>query len=149
MAVGTYGVNYNSAQAGVVVPISAGVPGAAREISLPANANTSTPLVWINSVSCWSGGSCVAAGQYQAGASTGYATYPLVVPISSGVAATGVEVTLPADAYTSAGGQQSILASVSCRAKGTCIAVGSYVNTNGGTLPLSVATRRRHADGRR
>ena len=84
MAVGTYGIDSNDYQEGVVVPIDDGVPGAATEVGLPANADTSAPSVWVNSVSCWSAGSCVAAGQYQTDTSNG-AVYPLIVPISAGV----------------------------------------------------------------
>ena len=60
----------------------------------------------INSVSCWGSGYCVAAGQYLA--STGGEIYPFVVPISNGAPAAGIEVTLPADADTGSGGQQSV-----------------------------------------
>jgi hypothetical protein len=137
VAVGTYGIDSNDYQEGVVVPIDDGVPGPATEVSVPSNADTSTPSVWVNSVSCWSAGSCVAAGQYQTDTSNG-AVYPLIVPISGGGPATGVEVTLPGDAYTDTSAQQSVLGSVSCLPSDSCVAVGSYVDTSGGSQPLVV-----------
>ncbi len=135
VSAGTYGVDSNEYQEGFVVPVNAGVPGAPYEVSPPANADTSTPSVWVDSVSCWSAASCVAAGQYQ---STGGAIYPMVVPVSGGAPGAGVEVVLPADAYAGTTGQQSVLDSVSCQATGSCVSVGYYVNTNGGSRPLVV-----------
>jgi hypothetical protein len=136
VAVGTYGVDSNAYQEAVVVPISGGVPGAASEVRLPSNADTSTPSVWVNSVSCWSATSCVAAGQYQLASG---AFYPLVIPISGGVPGAGIEVVLPADAFPgTTAGQQSALGSVSCQPTGACVSVGYYVNTNGGSRPLVV-----------
>ncbi|HTW13212.1 MAG TPA: Ig domain-containing protein [Solirubrobacteraceae bacterium] len=137
VAVGTYGVSSNAYQEGVVVSVSGGVPGTATEVTLPADGDTGTPLVWVNSVSCWSGGDCVAAGQYQSDDSDA-AINPLVVPITNGTPATGAEVKLPANADTATGAQQSVLGSVSCQSTGTCVAVGSYVDTNGGSQPLVV-----------
>jgi hypothetical protein len=139
VAVGTYGVDSNSYQEGVVVPINDGVPGAAAEVSPPSNADTGAPSVSANSVSCWSHGSCVAAGQYQTDPSNG-AVYPMVVRISGGVPAAGLEVKLPGDAYPDTAEQQSVLGSVSCQPPGSCVAVGSYVDTSGGSRPLVVAT---------
>jgi len=138
VAVGTYGIDSNSYQEGVVVPINDGVPGAAAEVSPPSNADAGAPSVSVNSVSCWSDGSCLASGQYQSDPSNG-ALYPMVVPISGGVPATGLEVKLPGDAYTDTAAQQSVLASVSCQPTGSCVAVGSYVDTSGGSRPLVVA----------
>ncbi len=138
VAVGTYDIDSDDYQEGVVVPIDDGVPGAAAEVSLPANADTTTPSVWVNSVSCWSDGSCVAAGQYQTEPSNG-AVYPMIVPISGGVPAAGVEVTLTGDADAGTSAQQSVLGSVSCQPPGSCAAVGSYVDTSGGSRPLVVA----------
>jgi len=140
VAVGTYGIDSNNYQEGVVVPIDAGVPGAATEVSLPSGADTGTPFVWVNSVSCWSAGSCVAAGQYQTDTSNG-AVYPLTVAISGGQPAAGVAVTLPGDAYKSTSAQQSVLGSVSCQPSGSCVAAGSYVDTSGGSQPLVVPIR--------
>jgi hypothetical protein len=135
VAVGTYGIDANAYQAGVVVAVSAGAPGAPTEVTLPSNAATSTPSVSVNSVSCWAGGSCFAAGEYLA---AGGAVYPLVIPVAGGIAGTGIETTLPADAYAGTIAQQSALTSVACQAMASCVAVGYYVDTSGGSRPLVV-----------
>jgi hypothetical protein len=136
VAVGTYGINANANQDGVIVTITNGSASSVSTARLPANANTSAPLVSLNSVSCWATGFCVAAGQYLANSNG--AIYPFVIPTSNGVPAAGIEVTLPADAYTGSGGQQSVLNSVSCQATGVCVAAGDYVNSSGGSRPLVV-----------
>jgi hypothetical protein len=136
VAVGTYGINANGNQDGVIVTITKGAPSSITTAGLPANANTSAPLVSLNSVSCWGSGYCVAAGQYLANAND--EIYPFVIPISGGVPAAGIEVTLPTDAYTGTGGQQSVLNSVSCQATGVCVAAGAYVDSSGGSRPLLV-----------
>jgi Putative Ig domain len=136
VAVGTYGINANANQDGVIVTITNGSASSISAAGLPTNANTSAPLVSINSVSCWGSGYCVAAGQYLANSNGGI--YPFVIPISNGLQAAGIEVVLPVDAYTGTGGQQSVLNSVSCQATGVCVAAGAYVNSSGGSRPLVV-----------
>jgi hypothetical protein len=135
-AVGTYATNANANQDGVIVAITNGVPSSVSTVGLPANANTSAPLVSVNSVSCWASGYCVAAGQYLSSANS--EIYPFVIPVSNGVPGAGLEVTLPANAYTGNGGQQSVLNSVSCQATGACVAAGEYVDSSGGSRPLVV-----------
>jgi large repetitive protein len=136
VAVGTYGVNANANQDGVIVTIANGVASSISTAALPANANTIAPLASINSVSCWGSGYCVAAGQYLANSNG--EIYPFVIPISNSLPAAGIEVALPVDAFTGTGGQQSVLNSVSCQATGACVAAGSYVNSSGGSRPLVV-----------
>jgi hypothetical protein len=136
VAVGTYAINANANQEGAILTIANGVPSPVSTVGLPANANTNAPLVTVNSVSCWATGYCVAAGQYLS--SSGAEIYPFVIPVANGVAAAGVEVTLPATAYTGAGGQQSVLNSISCQATGACVAAGEYVGAGGGSEPLVV-----------
>ncbi len=136
VAVGTYAINANANQDGVIVTITNGSPSSVSTAGLPANANTSAPFVSVNSVNCWASGYCVAAGQYLA--SSNSEIYPFVIPIAKGVPAAGIEVALPGNAYTGSGGQQSVLASIGCQATGACVAAGYYVDSSGGSRPLVV-----------
>jgi hypothetical protein len=136
VAVGTYGINANANQDGLIVTITNGAPSSVSTVGLPGNANTSAPLVSVNSVNCWASGYCVAAGQYLA--SSNDEIYPFVISIAHGVPAAGIEVALPPSAYTGSGGQQSVLLSISCQATGACVAAGDYVDSSGASRPLVV-----------
>jgi Putative Ig domain len=136
VAVGNYGINANVNKDGVIVTITNGTPTLVSTVALPANANPVTPFASVNSVNCWASGYCVAAGQYLA--STNSEIYPVVIPILNGVPGAGIEVALPANAYTGSGGQQSVLNGVGCQATGVCVAVGDYVDSSGGSQPLVV-----------
>jgi hypothetical protein len=136
VAVGNYGINANVNKDGVIVTITNGTPTLVSTVGVPANANPLAPLVSLNSVNCWASGYCVAAGQYLASANS--EIYPFVIPISNGVPGAGIEVALPANAYTGSGGQQSVLSGVGCQATGVCVAVGDYIDSSGGSQPLVV-----------
>lgn len=130
VAVGYY-YDRNNDQQAFVVPITNGVPGAAQEVTLPAGAGTN-PYAELESVSCAPSGSCVTVGRYDGSGSDYHA---LVVPINDGVAAPGVEASLPAN---QASYQDAELYAVSCQASGSCDAVGFYYDKTGAYNSLVV-----------
>ncbi len=92
---------------------------------LPANAGTD-PDVSLGSVSCASAGNCTAVGNYtdSSGTSDG-----LLLTETSGEWATGVEASVPTNAY---GEHPDVsLGSASCASAGNCTAVGTYVDSSG------------------
>jgi Putative Ig domain len=109
---------------------SSGAPTGGVQVQLPSGGQ---PNSLINGVSCWSAGSCVGVGAYVDASGD---SQSLVVPITDGSVGTGIQVPPPQNATASqfAGG----LGSVSCSASGTCIAVGSYADSSGNTVPFVV-----------
>jgi hypothetical protein len=83
-----------------------------------ANDHAST----FSSTSCGSAGSCVSVGYYT---DTSGGQQAVVLPITNGTPGTELEVPLPTGAATGSS-QIASLASVSCWAAGSCIAVGTY-----------------------
>jgi large repetitive protein len=132
---------YNETAEGLDTPAfaveSGGVWGAAISVAPPAVANTSATAV-LNSISCPSANSCVAAGFYT---NTSGGTDAMVVPITlgggTGVPGTATEVTLPMPAAADTT-QAAALNGVSCGADG-CEAVGQYVDASGNTQPMLAA----------
>ena len=87
------------------------------EAGLPANA-ASTPIAYLNSVSCASAGNCSAVGYYYDGS---VSQQGLLLTETAGTWATGVEASPPANA----GSNPAVHAnSASCGAAGNCSAVG-------------------------
>ena len=115
----------------MVVQITNGVPATAVQIVPPNNAVNNYTMTIVG-VSCPSSGLCVAVGDY----STGSSTQGLVVAINNGVPATGVEVTLPSNAYTTA--PDGDLYDVACQGSGPCTAIGRYQDASGEYAPMSV-----------
>jgi large repetitive protein len=113
-------------------------PGAS-ELALPANANTTAghQNAMLNSVVCPSVGHCVGIGEYK---DTTGSTQALLATQSAGGAWQASELTLPAGANTTAGGQNAQLESVNCPTPGTCVATGFYTDTTGSN-PGMVATQ--------
>lgn len=132
-AVGYY---YDSTGAGygMVVPISStGVPGTAIQVPAPTN-NATSQSGELYDVSCQGSGSCVAVGYYQKGASDDYEAD--VVPISDGQPLAAQAVTLPANADPTVSAQFADVEHVSCPQTGTCVAVGTYVDSTDQTHDL-------------
>jgi hypothetical protein len=105
--------------------------GAGVEAVLPANASTS-PIVFIDSVSCPSAGNCSAVGQY---ADSSGAREGLLLTETAGRWGAGVEAALPANAETTTS-QFAPLDSVSCASAGNCTAVGEYTDGSGSVRGL-------------
>ena len=95
-------------------------------------AHAPSPLTQLSSLACPSFGNCVAVGTYLT--SSGFE--PLIGIESSGVWASALRVTLPANATSSQ--QAGELFSISCTSIGNCQAVGTYSDVSGGQLPLVV-----------
>ena len=131
VAVGSYTDTNDNSQAMVATETS-GVWAQASELTLPAGANTSPGGEEANlySVTCTSPGNCVAVGFYT-DANGSYDFQAMVATETGGVWAQASELTLPTGANTSAGGQGADLGSVTCTSPGSCVAVGSYSDTNG------------------
>ena len=113
-------------------------PGAS-ELALPANANTTagSQNAVLNSVVCPSVGHCVGVGDYK---DTTGSTQALLATQSAGGAWQASELTLPANANTTAGAQNADLDSVACPSAGNCVAIGLYTDTTGSD-PAMVATQ--------
>ena len=119
-ATGIYG-----ASQGLLLTETSGRWATGVEPPLPANAGTDTD-VSLGSVSCASAGNCTAVGNYtdSSGTSDG-----LLLTETSGRWATGVEASVPANAY---GEHPDVsLGSASCPSAGNCTVVGSYIDSSG------------------
>lgn len=114
--------------AGAVASVNANW-GSGVEASPPANAGT-TPIVSVNSVSCASAGNCGAVGTYFDSSNH---TQGLLLTEASGMWATGVEASLPANAAAS---PYVYLDSVSCASADNCTAVGQYIDSSNHTQGL-------------
>ena len=143
-AVGSY-LDSSGHQQALLLTETSGTWAAGVEASLPANAGKNPerhpgPLVSLGfgfSVSCASAGNCTAVGPYidRSGHEQG-----LLLSETSGRWATGVEVSLPANA----GKNPNVdLDSVSCASAGNCTAVGNYTDSSGNQHGLLVSRRRR------
>ena len=138
VGIGDYKDTTGSTQA-VVATQSAGGAWQTSELTLPGNANTTAghQSVDLNSVVCTSPGHCVAAGDYT---DTTGSFQALVATQSAGGAWQTSELTLPANANTTAGVQSAFLRSVVCPSAGNCAAAGLYRDTTGSTQAM-VATQ--------
>jgi Divergent InlB B-repeat domain/PASTA domain len=129
-AVGTY-KDSSGDQEGLLLSKAAGLWATGVEASLPANADTNSQFVDLNSLSCASAGNCTAVGSYT---SSGYSR-GLLLTETAGTWSRGSEVTPPANAD---GTTPTLgLASVACPSVGNCSAVGSYkANSDNNTEAL-------------
>jgi hypothetical protein len=116
----------------MVVQITNGVPSAAVEINLPANAETSYDD-HLEGVSCPASGACEVVGEYSI---TGGSYEGLVVPITGGVPGTAAQVALPSNFDTSE--PDGELEGVACQSAASCTAVGYYNGPGLVDLPLAV-----------
>jgi PASTA domain len=123
----------STGEEGLLLTETAGSWGTGVEAALPANAATTSPLLYINSVSCASAGNCSAVGSYFAGSDN---TQPLMLTETAGAWAAGVEVDLPANA---ASPYQYSWVTVSCASAQDCTGVGFYTDTSNAEQGLLVA----------
>jgi Putative Ig domain len=135
VAVGHYKDSTGSVLA-MVATQAAGGPWQASDLTLPANANTSAghQSAVLDSVTCTSQGNCVATGRYLA--ATDIEHVMLATQAAGGVWQAS-DLTLPANANSTAGGQDAVLSSVVCASQGNCAAAGHYVDTTGSFQALS------------
>ncbi len=138
IAVGEYGTP-NSDYLAMVTPISGGQPGTGIDVSMPGDINTTYPTSNLNSVSCWSAGSCLSVGDYY---NVDSQILPIVVSISNSKPGAAVNVTLPSNANKNLQ-QSSALNDVKCWSSTQCVAVGDYYDDSsssvtGNLVPLVV-----------
>jgi hypothetical protein len=116
---------------GYVVNEVAGVWRAAREVTLPPDANAN-PLVTLGQVACSSAGNCSVVGSY---IDANNATHGLIVDEVGGTWLPAISLLLPGDAsaYPSAS-----LNSLACASNGNCSALGNYENSLGDAQGLAV-----------
>jgi hypothetical protein len=95
-------------------------------LSLPHNAMTTNESATPHSVACVSAGNCTIVGTYTTD-TPNFATEGFVATQTKGVWQTPLEVSLPTGANVN---PLVSLSQVSCWSQGSCVAVGSYVDTN-------------------
>jgi hypothetical protein len=123
----------------MVASETGGTWGAARELTLPANAApTPNQFTTLNSVSCTSPGNCVAVGEYVPTTASGSSTdvQAMVVAEAGGVWGPASQLALPSGAASSPARQFALLGGVTCTSAGNCTAVGSYTDGGGSNQPL-------------
>jgi cytochrome c551/c552 len=100
--------------------------GQANELTLPANAiTTSSQLAAMSAVSCTGAGSCVAGGSYVDSSDDFQA---MVATETNGSWGQASELTLPANTNTT--DPLAAISSVSCTSAGSCVAGGSYADSS-------------------
>jgi hypothetical protein len=137
-ATGSYKDTTGSVHA-MVATQSAGGSWQASALTLPANANSTAghQSAALGSVVCTSAGNCAAAGSYK---DTAGSFQALIATQSSGGPWQASELTLPANANSTAGAQNAFLNSMVCTSVGTCAAAGSYKDTTGSFQALVVSS---------
>ena len=130
-AVGQYIDTTGSSQPMIITQTN-GVWDQAFEANLPADSATAPggQIAFLFGVYCTSVGNCVAAGAYT---DSNGNEQPLVVTETDGVWATGIALSLPANATSTPGTQFAFLNIVRCPSPGNCAITGGY-STNGGSL---------------
>ncbi len=138
VAVGTYYDNSSpySILQGMSVAITAGVPAAAVQITLPSKAasGSASQRVFTGGVSCQDSGVCVAVGTYYDDRSG--VRQAMSVAFTDGVPAAALEITSPVGASSR---PNPSLYAVSCPASGACVAVGHYNQVSGYRQSMMVA----------
>lgn len=119
-----------------VLTATSGTWGAPTAVDLPANATPTAQggFSFLDGLSCWSAGNCVAVGGYAVTVGTGLEAVPEPEPMAvdeiSGVWQTAQEITLP----TTTDVQFGTLTATSCDSSGNCTAVGFYEDVDETTL---------------
>lgn len=113
---------------GALLDVDAGGTWSNVTAPLPADASSTAPDNYLDSVACTDATDCVAVGSY---AVTAHATSALLDVESAGTWA-NVVAAIPANASA----PDNTLDAVSCPDTGDCVAVGSYAIPNNGRLPL-------------
>lgn len=134
-AVGSYRTTSGNNMEALVLTETGGSWSTAVELSLPADAAATNQLAGLYAISCPSAGDCTAVGGYQfmSGADS-WASQGLMASENAGSWGTGVEPSLPANAWTP--NPQAGLSSVSCASAGNCTAVGNYSSNSPGNQGL-------------
>jgi hypothetical protein len=101
----------------------------ATEVTAPTGAGI-TPLASLSGVSCTSAGNCVGVGRYTDSSGDQQA---MEATEAGGSFAQATEVTAPTDAGSN---PLASLSGVSCTSAGTCVGVGSYVDSSGRTQAM-------------
>jgi hypothetical protein len=145
-AVGTYNDSSRGVR-GLLLTETGGTWAPGVEPPLPANAGAGQgsgvhPVSGVSAVSCPSAGDCTAVGDYtdSSGNQQG-----LLLTETGGTWATGVEASLPPNAYTSP--TYADLTSVSCSSPGNCTAIGTYATSCGCSGLLYVGLLLTETDG--
>src|SRR5579859_1006268 len=104
----------------------------AVELRAPANASP-IQSVYLDSLACPGLGSCVAVGTY---ADVKFRPGVFIATESGGTWHQAIQVAVPSDASKT--GSLPFFTSVSCSAVGSCVAVGSFIDRQGFSAPMSV-----------
>lgn len=129
-AVGTYLDSSNDRQAMELTEIS-GTWETATELSLPGDAATN-PEASLGSVSCVANTDCTAFGSYVSSSGN---TEAMVAVDVGGTWGQATAIAPPANAYPD---PNAVLSGGSCTATNSCVAVGSYTDTNATTQAMVV-----------
>ncbi len=139
VAVGYYTDVSGNAEA-MVVGQSQGAWGSAAELVLPLGANETAGAeqAELYSVTCTDPAHCMAVGSYSDLAGNGE---PMAVSESGGIWRTADELSLPASALPSPVGQYADLYSIACTGPGSCVAAGSYTDSDDNHQAMVIALR--------
>jgi hypothetical protein len=114
--------------------VATGVSAAfqATEVPAPPNAGTTPPApqAGLDGISCMWARKCTAVGTYQDSSGNGQA---MEATETSGRWGQAAEVTAPSNAATN---PDSSLGGISCTPAGSCVAVGSYLDSSGNGEPM-------------
>jgi hypothetical protein len=136
VAAGTYGdSNSGGDQQAMTLTQTAGQWGGATELTLPSGAAGSAQHAALDALSCPSAGGCVAGGRYY---DTHAAEQAMVASQSGGAWLPATIVALPSGADPTAGAQRAYISAVSCTGPGSCVAVGSYLDSGGDAQAMIV-----------
>lgn len=113
----------SSGEQGLLLTETAGHWTTGVEADLPVDAAGTSPLEYINSISCASAGNCTAVGSYYDGSQH---THLVLLTETAGHWATGIKEALPVNAAGAAAQEELGVNSVSCSSAGSCTAAGTY-----------------------
>ncbi len=139
VAVGYY-TDVDGNSEAMVVGQSGGAWASAAELELPLGANETAGAeqAALYSVACTEPGDCFAVGSYSDLAGNGE---PMAVRETVGVWRAAEELSLPANAIPSPVGQYADLYSIACTGPRSCIAVGSYTDSDDNHQPMVIQLR--------
>jgi hypothetical protein len=113
----------SSGEQGLLLTERAGRWRAGVEAKLPAKAARTSPLQYLNSISCASPGDCSAVGSYF---DRSLKTHLVLLTETAGRWARGIRAALPAKTVAAAVQAELDVNSVSCSSAGNCTAAGTY-----------------------
>lgn len=138
VAIGGYNDRSDSEQS-MIVTESHGVWGQALQVALPPDARPNDQGTTLSAVACPAAGSCVVTGSYWTRSDL---LQPMAVAESGGVWARAQALPLPPGASNVGANSHEVserYLGLSCRAAGTCVAVGAYTDSHGDQRPMAVA----------